>query len=200
MLIVGDVHGKWLSYEKLLTNHDVSIQVGDLGVGYPDEPAKLTKAMTRIQAHPGHRFIRGNHDNPEVCITMPNWIPDGTVENDIMFMGGAESAYNWNAKEGIDWWPSTEEISVQELGALIEKYENAKPSIVISHDGPQSVVLDILRGLSSYPSSRTRAAFDMMFRSHAPDMWIFGHHHHTVKHTVGKTDFVCLAELDCIII
>src|SRR5262245_14865759 len=34
------------------------------------------------------RFIRGNHDNPNVCRRHTQWIPDGHLEDSMMFIGG----------------------------------------------------------------------------------------------------------------
>ena len=56
MLIIGDVHGKINEYLQLIKNRKHSIQLGDFGVGFVDIP----------ELPINHRFIRGNHDNPEL--------------------------------------------------------------------------------------------------------------------------------------
>lgn len=66
---IGDVHGNWKRYKKIINDCDTSIQVGDFGVGF------ISKITEQVHSNPpydhmkrgDHRFIRGNHDNPNVC-------------------------------------------------------------------------------------------------------------------------------------
>ena len=58
-----------------------------MGVGFRKFPPHLRTLMVEG----GHRFIRGNHDNPDACRREGQWIKDGTVEDDVMFVGGALS-------------------------------------------------------------------------------------------------------------
>ena len=44
--------------------------------------------------------------------------------------------------------------------------------------------------------SRTRQAFQAMFEAHQPDLWVFGHWHHSFDGVLDGTRFVCLNELE----
>ena len=90
--IIGDIHGKLYDYELLLTNQERSVQIGDFGIGFAGP--YWHEKVNDIHRDTQHRFIRGNHDNPGMCPEMVGWIPDMTVEGDVMFIGGA-----WS----IDW-------------------------------------------------------------------------------------------------
>ena len=93
--LVGDVHGKFHRYEKLIKDCDASIQVGDFGVGFfyifGDHRVPMANPPYDSIKKGNHRFIRGNHDNPDVCRRQSYWIPDGTIEDHVLFVGGAHS-------------------------------------------------------------------------------------------------------------
>ena len=69
MRFIGDVHGKWKKYKRIIKDCDASIQVGDLGLGFV---RKHGWSAGQIYSNPphyamvkgDHKFIRGNHDNP----------------------------------------------------------------------------------------------------------------------------------------
>src|SRR5260370_16253241 len=78
---IGDTHAKFPLYRAIATApvetddptnkiFAPSIQVGDFGMGFRTAPILA----------PDHRFIRGNHDNPQLCAEHPNWIAVGAVE------------------------------------------------------------------------------------------------------------------------
>jgi len=183
---IGDVHGKFEFYWTIVEKCDESIQVGDMGAGFRTLPKV---PMT-------HRFIRGNHDSPEVCKADPHWIPDGKVENGMMFIGGAWSIDQEWRIPGISWWED-EELSYREFEGLIDKYERVKPEVMVTHDCP-TIMAKQVHSHHFDDNSRTREALDTMFEIHCPDLWIFGHHHVSMKGKAGSTDFIALAELDFI--
>lgn len=199
--IIGDIHGKWGNYYALAkAGPRYSIQIGDFGMGFRSQ--EKTDEMIKFHArNPGHRFIRGNHDNPAVCKLSPGYIPDGFVQNDVMFVGGAHSIDYWRRTPGIDFWHD-EELSIPELNNLISIYEIMKPRIMISHDGPYEVVdeMFISKGLGAARSkkdpSRTQMALQAMFEIHQPELWIFGHWHIYKNQMINGTKFQCLGELD----
>lgn len=91
---LGDSHGLKYELSILLDNipQDVTsvVQVGDMGIGFGQGDfwhETLDDMMQKVNG----RFIRGNHDNPAMCKTMKTWIPDGLIENDVMYIGGAWS-------------------------------------------------------------------------------------------------------------
>lgn len=200
-LFIGDVHGKFGPYQRLIRNERDSIQVGDMGVGFfrhsnakpmPNPPhAKMWRG--------GHRFIRGNHDNPAQCRTHSQWIKDGTIEGEVMFVGGATSIDKEFRVKGFSWWED-EELSHQELLLMADIYRLARPRIMVTHDCPQPVA-EVVALVANRPfkleeSCATRQAFQSMWEYHQPDIWIFGHWHTSFDKDMAGTRFVCLAELE----
>lgn len=210
--IIGDIHGKTYDYtihclkQGLRHAHDPyperSIQIGDFGIGFFSEywHDELTQWM---KENPQHRFIRGNHDDPTKCRDMPNYIEDGVVENDVMFVGGAWSIDHAFRTEGVSWWRD-EELSVEDFNRIIDNYKAVKPRVMITHDCPTQVAWDmfISRGNSvagqQQIKTRTGEAFQAMWEIHRPEEWYFGHWHYTRDITLHGTKFQCLGELDYI--
>lgn len=204
--LIGDIHGKFEEYIfEVLSGFDgPSIQLGDFGIGLDDTVWDNTVSNWQRE-NTQHRFIRGNHDNPHVSKEMPGYIPDGLIENDVMFIGGAWSI-DWPDRwPGVDWWPD-EELSYEELYRLLDVYSIAKPRVMITHDAPTDIAYKMFveNGLAlggknaKKIRTRTGEAFQSMFETHQPDCWFFGHWHYTVPYLVGKTNFFCLGELDYI--
>lgn len=202
MRAVGDVHGYKYELSLVLNNipDDITsvVQVGDMGVGFQQGDFWHESLEEMLQKVNG-RFIRGNHDNPEQCREMKTWIKDGTIENDVMFIGGAWSIdYQWRTK-GIDLWDD-EELSYQELNQMIEIYDYVRPKVMVTHDCPLSVSnkLFIEKGKSlsgTQYKTKTGSAFEEMFKIHKPDLWIFGHWHSDADEVIDGTRFICLSEL-----
>lgn len=182
---IGDVHGKIDEYLSIISTCDRSIQVGDFGAGFVDLPNLSSN----------HQFIRGNHDSPQVCRNHPNWIKDGTFENNIFFMGGAWSIDYALRTPGVSWWHD-EELSYSDLNDMISKYEQCKPEIMVTHDGPFSIMKSMFPYMPR--SSRTRHALQTMFDIHKPQIWIFGHWHENKHEVYDETNFICLDELNFI--
>lgn len=210
--IVGDIHGKFNDYSFFSlgvgrTYHsgdtpppERSIQIGDFGMGFAKEYWHDMVAEWQLK-HPGHRFIRGNHDDPAKCKLMPGYIADGTVEGDVMYIGGAWSIDQAMRTEGVSWWRD-EELSMQEFDRIVKIYEEVKPRVMITHDCPTSVAWDmfIARGDSiggkQQIKTRTGEYLEWMWGIHKPELWFFGHWHNTRKTFLLGTEFQCLGELD----
>lgn len=205
--LIGDVHGYFDRYKKILKESPYpTIQVGDMGVGFRK---RYLDGAIAYSANPPyekmfeghHRFIRGNHDNPETCRNHTQWIADGTVQDNAMFIGGALSIDKDYRTEGYDYW-SDEELSDVELDALVTQYIETKPEIMITHECPQSIASCFggVYGIKLDPrfDSRTRHAFDRMFGVHSPKLWVFGHWHNKLDYLDRGTRFVCLPELEYI--
>lgn len=205
MRYVGDIHGKFSKYKQILKLGKPTIAVGDVGIGFRRSSGPFVGELSNNPPYDkmvegGHRFIRGNHDNPSVCRNHTQCIKDGTVENDIMYVGGALSIDRQWRTEDYDWWPD-EELSIRELNTLIDVYASVKPRIMVTHEFPDSIA-NILFGENgvlkfNFPS-RTRQAFDAMFNTagHQPEIWVGGHWHVSRNTKVNGTRFVCLAELE----
>lgn len=189
MTFIGDVHGNFDAYEKIVMLHDDTLQVGDFGIGFPGwENKQFTWPMR-------HRFIRGNHDNPEVCRAHPNYLGDygHLVEGRIFFISGALSIDQQWRLPGFDWWHD-EELSVPELEWVYEYYCQYKPDIVVSHMLPQRIQQKIFHFKPEYPC-RTSRMLEVMFNQWQPKLWVCGHYHLAKTVKVSGCEFHVLPEL-----
>lgn len=200
---IGDVHGLVHELSELLQNTSDVVsevfQVGDMGVGFGESEYWRDRLNGMLEAK-NARWIRGNHDNPSVCKEMTTWIPDGTVKNDMMFIGGAWSIDRAHRTEGVNWWPN-EELSMQELYDMIDLYEVVRPKIMVTHDAPTSAATQMFftenRPIAKFPQTNTRTAeaLETMFQIHQPKLHVFGHWHYDVDKTINGTRFICLNEM-----
>lgn len=205
---IGDVHGKFNRYRSMIKNSPhPTIQVGDFGVGFRNRNGKYTEQpddkLTELMSSGGHTYIRGNHDNPDWCKGDPLCILDGATHGNMMFVGGAVSIDKPYRIEGQSWWPE-EELTKAELDAIVETYSQVKPQIMVTHECPERVAVQIVQSLSmrSHPvkleekwASRSRAAFERMMEIHQPRIWIHGHWHVRKDWVIDGTRFLCLPEL-----
>ena len=74
MIVWGDLHGKLdvfrreMKKQHELHPNDTHVAVGDIGLGFPKSQSSV---------FPKHcKFIRGNHDSPEVSRSHPNYLGD----------------------------------------------------------------------------------------------------------------------------
>lgn len=206
---LGDVHGKFQPYKTILKNSPhPTIQIGDMGIGFRKWPHGEPSANPPYDAMVagGHKFIRGNHDNPAVCKRHTQYIADGTIIDNMMFIGGALSIDKAYRVEGFSYW-SDEELSTQELDQMIDIYIATKPEIMITHETPESIA-ELMVGtvdprtkmfspgkLDPRFASRTRQAFQSMFELYQPKLWIYGHWHIPFDEAINGTRFICLPEL-----
>lgn len=207
-VFIGDVHGKFTRYKDILKTHKNTIQVGDMGLGFPKSVSRLYDGVEKIRLtsppfdhmkRSGARFIRGNHDFPDMCKRHKFYIPDMTVENNMMFVGGAKSIDRIYRTEGIDWW-ADEELSYEELNRMLDIYEIARPEIMVTHDCPDEIVPTVAL-LCNYEIKKqfpsiTRQAFDAALSIHVPKLWVFGHWHGSCDIQYKGCRFVCLKELE----
>jgi len=204
--LIGDVHGKFDRYKKIINGSERSIQIGDMGVGFYSygfdrELRPSTNPPHAEMVKHNSRFIRGNHDNPNVCKKHSQWIKDGTVENDVMFIGGAVSIDKAWRTEGLDYW-SDEECSYNDLQVMIDTYMIVKPRVMICHEVPESIAEGILRSTNRQKiedGSRTRQALQAMLDTgHRPEIFIAGHWHIDIDQVIDGTRFIVLNELSWI--
>jgi Icc-related predicted phosphoesterase len=196
---IGDVHGKYERYKKIIDECANTIQVGDMGVGFFKRDHE---GVLQAFANPpydkmvagGHRFIRGNHDNPDVCSRHTQCIRDGTVEDGVMFIGGALSIDRLYRTLGETYW-NDEELNYGELNALFDLYVKVKPRVMVTHDCPEIIANHLFNTTKLNDPSRTRQSFDSMWQAHKPQLWVFGHWHDHRNTEILGTRFVCLAEL-----
>lgn len=222
---IGDVHGNYNNYFSHLEEAEKegmrTVQVGDFGIGFVDNPAEVYYRIVSLEIHnynaseflpepdesllevknsqdfkwSEHKFIRGNHDKPELCKSQSNWIEDGYTDIidgvKVMYIGGAFSIDADRRIEGVDWWRD-EELNTYEWDVIIERYEKFKPDLMITHDAPRHVVEKMYNERPQrYPSTTTRA-LDALHCIHHPKLWIFGHHHRPYYNVLDGTKFLCL--------
>jgi len=88
-------------------------------------------------------------------------------------------------------------MNQKEMQNAIDQYIKDKPKIIISHDCP-NIVRKYFFNISD--KSLTTNGMQFMFDSYKPDLWIFGHHHKSKNEVIEGTKFVCLSELEWVII
>lgn len=173
---LGDSHGK-IPNNLPDGENDLIISVGDVGFGFH-----------KFQLPNNFHFIRGNHDDPEICRQQEKYLGDyGFLDLDgqfIVYISGAMSIDRHRRKEHE--WFKDEELSHSEFEKVVELVEKTKPKIIVSHDCPQILYPE-------YPSTMTRNNLNFLFEHiHRPDLWIFGHHHYSAQTEILGTRFVQL--------
>lgn len=190
--IIGDVHGRYGPYHRLLRKAQFTIQVGDFGFKY----ATLSTVNVRR-----HRVLAGNHDNYDDVGNWPHFLGDYGVYSvpglgDVFFIRGGLSIDRYLRTEGVNWW-ANEELGMAECYAALAEYIKVKPDFVVSHECPITIVPHVTASLHILPS-RTNQLLEQMFATHQPKRWIFGHYHKSWNGTIDNTHFTCLDELECL--
>ena len=193
LTVIGDVHGHYDRYVKMARKREHTVQLGDLGFKYGClsnlDPAK-------------HKVVAGNHDNYDIIGEFPHYLGDfgncslGGVE--FFFYRGAYSIDRSYRTIGIDWW-AQEEVSIENAEKAKELFEQTKPSIVITHCCPHSIIpyfLDPLDASAKVFCSRTDFALQSLWEVHQPSLWIFGHYHTNKSIEMNGTKFLCINELE----
>jgi hypothetical protein len=212
---VGDCHGKMAAYCRLLVGCDASIQVGDMGAGFsslkPSYPPGSEIAFPRTGKD---WFIRGNHDDPEICREHEHYLGDYGFDRTIIpgttlfFMSGAWSIDKPMRTPGFDYWPN-EELSPEALKQAVKVYSDVRPEIVVTHEAPLSACQYMFRDIPIFGgwgdtygqktgalATRTNTALQEMLNIHQPSLWVFGHYHWSRKFGLKGTEFICLTELE----
>ena len=191
MRFIGDIHGDLHNYSRMISDAPESVQVGDFGIGF----IVNEEVVDELHADGRHKFIRGNHDDPDRCKKRVGYIPDGTfdVEKSIMYIGGAWSIDSSMRTPGLNWW-ADEELSIPELARMHELMVYHKPRVLVTHDCPTSIALDffIAGTRKKQYKTRTAEALEGMFQRHRPETWVFGHWYEDVDRVVNGTRFICL--------
>jgi predicted phosphohydrolase len=191
MLYIGDIHGKEHDYKLLIRNHRESIALGDVGIGFP--------GYKQWNVKKGHKFLRGNHDNPFECKKLANYLGDyGLYKDSIFYISGGDSIDKAMRIVGVSWWED-EMLSQADLNAMVSLYGACrdKVRVVVSHECPFEAQKALFKYLPAYPN-RMKLAMDEVLRIHRPQYWIFGHYHQFVRQEINGTTFICLNELGTI--
>ena len=197
--LVGDIHGEayYDGFCRIVeeSGHPV-VQIGDFGLGFKGCGDFDNSAREFLQAHSNARFMRGNHDNPAVCRSMPGFVEDGEIMGNAMFIGGAYSIDHMHRKAGRDWWPD-EQVSDDDFEKIAEVHSERKPSIMVTHDCPDCILRRMF-GYDTVIETNTGKMLSRMLNRHQPDLWVFGHHHKSLvfEDDLSGVKFVCLDECE----
>lgn len=152
---VGDPHSHFTSLKYLCsTKPDRKyVLLGDVCI-VGDSP-KYQFFKSEVLGRYDVTFIRGNHDNPEMCKSYAEFIDDGTFQTldsgtKICYIGGASSidrVYG-ERKQGLDWWQD-EQLTFDELRLIKDKIGIEKPDVIVSHTFPAKVC-EQLFGVGTY--------------------------------------------------
>ena len=188
--LIGDAHGKYDRYVKMARKREHTVQIGDLGFKY-DCLKNLDESR--------HKVLGGNHDNYDIIANWPHYLGDygafslGGV--DFFFYRGAYSIDRQLRTIGIDWW-SQEQLGIEAFMEAREVYRKVKPSVVLTHDCPESICSHFLPPDAHIYQNQTGWALQELFRIHQPSTWVFGHYHISKRVQADGTEFVCLDELE----
>jgi Icc-related predicted phosphoesterase len=192
LMLIGDSHGKLDEYWKLLQGFEgESIQIGDFGFKKHHE-----WHMKNIDSDK-HKVLFGNHDSTDFLDaphSLGNW--SYCEERKLMTVRGAWSVDRVSRTEGVDWW-SNEELNYGEFLEVLDVYIEKKPNVVVTHDCPH-IIRQTLFGITQ--KSTTTNGLQGMFDFHQPKLWVFGHHHESKDVIIKGTRFICLAELETLIL
>lgn len=192
LLVIGDVHGKINDYWNLVNSRKgCSIQVGDFGFKKQHDWFLSNIDYTQNQIN------FGNHDDYSYLYephSLSNW--SYSYESKVMTVRGAYSIDKAYRTENLDWW-ANEELNYEEMQQAIDFYNFNKPKIMITHDCPD-YARRYLFGIRD--KSITSNGLQVMFEIHQPDIWIFGHHHKSKNKVINGTRFICLAELETMVL
>lgn len=205
--LIGDIHGDYEFYRQQVIAADKdgisTIQLGDFGLGFHLMRDLILTKESGID-WTSHKFIRGNHDDPECCDDHPGYLGDfGYIkEYDLFYISGAYSIdKDWRI-EGVSWWPE-EELSESQMQECARLYLETKPKYVISHDAPKEVIKNIYfkqdKGIERFPN-RTSDFLQKLFEIHQPLFQFFGHHHQNLNIKIKNTNFVCIKDNDALTI
>ena len=210
IIFFGDHHGcsdtflymiNKMTWEHGKIGVDCTLSVGDIGIGFRpynnDNYLKNGKTWAPEIDYGWHKWIRGNHDDPNMCKLHSNYLGNfGYIKKaDIFFISGGLSIDKEYRIENISWWKD-EELNYEQTMQCIEEYINSKPRIVVSHECPTVIKYDALTNiLKSQIASYTEKLLQNLYELHQPEYWIFGHHHNYIYKKYKNTTFVGLDEI-----
>jgi hypothetical protein len=190
--LIGDIHcdlNKINNIKQSAHKYDLTIQIGDFGVGFGAEYYLKEIDSDRV------KILAGNHDNYNLLSEYPHNLGRFGVldcaDKKIFFVCGAWSIDQAYRTPNLSWW-SNEELSFSEANDCLDLWDRVKDNIdlVISHDGPINVTQHIL---GSWPRETTTGKLLYeMWKTKEPSMWRFGHWHKKFSKQIGHTEFRCL--------
>lgn len=199
MIIIGDIHEQYEQYCKIARQYEYSLQIGDFGFNY-ECLKEFDPNKTKI--------IKGNHDN--YSIQIPHDLGDYGITNlggcNLFYVRGGFSIDYKRRTPGLDWFYE-EELNIEQIEKTIDLYSKTKPDILISHEGPFSLLSYFPdRGILQYYGyknplkTRTNLLLDQLINIHKPKLHIFGHMHHSLRIKKPGIQFIALNILETYVI
>lgn len=207
-VVMGDIHGRFewaeYGYMRIADNHDIDllIQVGDFGF-WPLRGEPWTLELN----HPAV-FVDGNHENHEVlqseefgelseewreCLEIWDYKSRGSIENGILYIGGAASIDRKQRTPGRDWFPE-ENIQYRDKLQTMENIREYDGNIhmVISHECPAGFDVSGSAHRRERKDDSNRRFLQEVLKETEPERWFFGHYHESMEGTYGETSWRCL--------
>lgn len=175
MLFLGDIHG---AYELIPRFRGPITQVGDFGIGFEKVP----------ELRDDFRFIRGNHDDPFLCQSHPNFIGDWKLEGNVLYLSGAFSIDKSSRIPFISWWPD-EELNVSQMNEVLS-LDPDSINYIVAHDCPAICYPDT--GIDGPINQMTPLFLNEVANRFRPHKWVCGHHHKSRRFTRGGTQYTVL--------
>lgn len=175
MLFLGDIHG---AYEYIPKHRGPIVQVGDLGIGFENTP----------DFREDFRFIRGNHDNPYLCQSHPNFIGDWKLIGNVLYLSGAWSIDKNYRIPYVSWWPE-EELTAKQMYEVF-KLEEDQVNYVVAHDCPGFCYPEL--GIDGELRQATPHFLNEVANRFRPHKWVCGHHHKSKRFTKAGIQFTVL--------
>jgi predicted phosphodiesterase len=209
--IVGDVHGKFDQYYRVIKDKEYSICLGDFG--FESTWNKLHYSGLDSNKH---KICKGNHDQHAFDSTfdLGNFGQFTLDGKSIFFIrGGISIDRVYRVGEELNGGPKTywsqEELNYKQMIECEALYKKLKPKIVISHVPPQRFIENIHGNKDHSILQRfkfhvgfcenTSLLCDRLLDIHLPEVWISGHHHRDYIENyggrTGKMKFISLGEL-----
>lgn len=205
--IIGDVHGKFDEYKKVVGRSSHSVQLGDFG--FVSEWNQLSYSGLDPSCH---KIIKGNHDqyDYESPFDLGNFGMSEIGGVKFFFIRGGISIDRTNrllteySTKQKTWW-SQEELNLSEMLDCIRLYSLYQPDIVMSHvpaasfsnimtDGDDSI-LTRFKFHKGFKENHQLLG-DELLKIHRPKIWLSAHFHQSFRAEIDGTDFISLAELE----
>jgi len=213
--IIGDVHGKFDAYEKIASEVEYSVCLGDFG---------FAQTWNRLHyswlSGDKHKVVGGNHEDYTVAPRSSHYLGDfgEYTLNGVKFFfirGGISidrvqrrneqiaSMHPHEPPEKFQTWWSQEELNLSQMLECIALYKKVRPNIVLSHVpcatfskimSPDDSILQAF-GFHKGFKENHQLLGDELLKIHQPDLWFSGHFHIKQSARIGNTQFVGLAEL-----
>lgn len=195
VLMMGDVHGRFIEMNKILNTikPDITIQTGDFGYWPKFKTQQIEKPTGKLY------WIDGNHEDHDSLMERENdelwpniiYKPRGSTltlpdNRKVLFMGGADSIDKQYRTQGYDWF--IEELITEED---IHNLPDTHIDIVVSHTVPQFIKL---KGLYEIPDI-SRFYLNEVYDKYRPTQWYAGHFHFYNKQKFNNCTFTILSSV-----